>query len=182
MIGDATSLDSEALLRDRVASLEAELATAKLQTAELLAERDRLREAYRHLELQVELQRRRLFVAKAERIDTEQLELEFAATLAKLNEIAGQLPASVLEELGSPDGTKKPRRKPSGRRDLRDDDLPEERIVLVNAAFEGKADRIGTEETCQVMWRRGGPVRVVTVRIEPRSIRKPRRANRSSWR
>jgi transposase len=169
VIGDAKSLDSEALLRDRVATLEAELAATRLRADELLAERDRLREAYRHLELQVELQRRRLFVAKAERIDTEQLELEFAATLAKLNEIAGKLPASVLEELGSPDGNKKkPKRSPTGRRDLRDEDLPEERIVLVDPVFEGTAERIGTEETCQVKWRRGGPVRVVTVRIKYR--------------
>lgn len=169
MIGNAKSLDSETLLRDRVATLEAELAAAKTQAAELLAERDRLREAYRHLELQVELQRRRLFVAKAERIDTQQLEIEFAATLAKLNEIAGQLPASVLEELGSPDGTKKKtKRSPTGRRNLRDEDLPEERIVLVDPACEGTAECIGTEETCQIMWRRGGPVRVVTVRTKYR--------------
>lgn len=93
MIGDAKPLGSEALLRDRIAILEAELAASQSRADQLLAERDRLREAYRHLELQVELQRRRLFVAKAERIDTAQLELEFAATLAKLNEIAGQLPA-----------------------------------------------------------------------------------------
>ena len=167
MIGEAR-LDSEALLRDRVARLEVELAATRLRADELLAERDRLREAYRHLELQVELQRRRLFIAKAERIDTEQLELEFAATLAKLNEIAGQLPASVLEALGSPDGNKKPKRSPTGRRDLRGENLPEERIVLADPAFEGTSERIGTEETCQVMWRRGGPVRVVTVRIKYR--------------
>ena len=173
MIGDATSLDREARLRDRVATLEAELAASKLHAAELLAERDRLREAYRHLELQVELQRRRLFVAKAERIDTEQLELEFAATLAKLNEIAGQLPADVLEDLGSPGGVKKPKRSPTGRRDLRTDDLPEERIVVIDPAFEGTTERIGAEETCQVMWRRGGPVRVVTVRIKYRPTPSP---------
>ena len=170
MIGQAKSLGSEARLRDRVAALEVELAATKLRADELLAERDRLREAYRHLELQVELQRRRLFVAKAERIDTKQLELEFAATLAKLNEIAGQLPADVLEQLGSPGGTAKPKRKPTGRRDLRDVELPEERIVIVDGACEGTATRIDTEETCQVMWRRGGLVRVVTVRIKYRSV------------
>lgn len=175
MIGDAKSLDSKALLRDRIAFLEAELTATRSRADQLLAERDRLREAYRHLELQVELQRRRLFVAKAERIDTAQLQLEFAATLAKLNEIAGQLPADLLEELGSPGGTEKPKpkRKPTGRRDLRDEDLPEERIILVDAACERTAERIGTEETCQIMWRRGGPVRVVTVRIKYRQSTSP---------
>jgi transposase len=170
VIGSAKSVGGEARLRDRVAALEAELAAAKLRADELMAERDRLREAYRHLELQLELQRRRLFVAKAERIDTKQLELEFAATLAKLNKLAEQLPADVLEKLGSPGGTKKPKRKPTGRRDLRDVDLPEERIVIVDPACEGIAARIDTEETCQIMWRRGGAVRVVTVRIKYCSV------------
>jgi hypothetical protein len=170
VIGNATSVGGEARLRDRVATLEAELAATKLRADELMAERDRLREAYRHLELQLELQRRRLFVAKAERIDTKQLELEFAATLAKLNKIAEQLPKDVLEKLGSPGGTKKPKRKPTGRRDLRDVDLPEERIVIVDPACEGTAVQIDTEETCQIMWRRGGLVRVVTVRIKYCSV------------
>lgn len=170
VIGSAKSVGGEARLRDRVAALEAELAAAKLRADELMAERDRLREAYRHLELQLELQRRRLFVAKAERIDTKQLELEFAATLAKLNKLAEQLPTDVLEKLGSPGGTKKPKHKPTGRRDLRDVDLPEERIVIVDPACEGIAARIDTEETCQIMWRRGGAVRVVTVRIKYCSV------------
>jgi len=170
VIGNATSVGGEARLRDRVAALEAELAATKLRADELMAERDRLREAYRHLELQLELQRRRLFVAKAERIDTKQLELEFAATLAKLNKIAEQLPKDVLEKLGSPGGTKKPKRKPTGRRDLRDVDLPEERIVIIDPACEGTAVQIDTEETCQIMWRRGGLVRVVTVRIKYCSV------------
>ena len=47
------------------------------------AERDRLREAYDALTREVELARRRLIVAKAERVDTTQLELEFAAKLAR---------------------------------------------------------------------------------------------------
>ena len=91
MISDGKSVDSEAELRDHVARLKSDLAAARAHSAELIAERDLLREAYRQLELQVQLQRRRLFVAKAERIDTQQLEIEFAATLAKLNEIAATL-------------------------------------------------------------------------------------------
>jgi transposase len=172
VISEAKPVDSEAELRNRVARLEADLAASHVRSAELTAERDLLREAYRQLELQVQLQRRRLFVAKAERIDTKQLEIEFAATLAKLNELAAQLPADVLEQLGSSDGTNKDNRKkhkPTGRRNLRDEDMPEERIVLVDPACEGTAEPIGTEETCQIMWRRGGPVRVVTVRSKYRS-------------
>ena len=56
-----------------------------------VAERDRLREGYRQLQLEVELARRRLVVAKAERVDTRQLYLEFATKLRELDTLAGQL-------------------------------------------------------------------------------------------
>lgn len=178
MISDVESLDS-ATLRERVKVLERELAESKTRVDELAAERDRLREGYRHLELQLELQRRRLFIAKAERVDTADLQLEFAETLAKLNAIAGELsPTGRPEDFvpGEPAATppddkpsKDPKTSPTGRRKLRDLDLPEERIELRDPLLEGKAECIGTEETCQMMWRRGGPVRVVTVRFKYRS-------------
>jgi hypothetical protein len=37
-----------------------------------------------------------------------------------------------------------------GHRDLRDVDLPEAHIVIVDPACEGTAIRIDTEETCQI--------------------------------
>ena len=52
-------------------------------------------------------------------------------------------------------------------------ELPEERIVLVDPLCDGTAEPIGAEETCQIMWRRGGPVRVVTVRTKYRSAVSP---------
>src|SRR5688572_8282774 len=64
-----TSTSSDAL-RARVAALEQELAATK-------SERDKLREAYRNVQLELELMKRRLYVAKAERVDVSQLELEF---------------------------------------------------------------------------------------------------------
>src|SRR5215470_14296357 len=77
----------EALVAAQQAALEAE--RARRTDAE--AERDRLREAYEALTREVELARRRLVVAKAERIDTTQLELEFAAKLAALDALAGKV-------------------------------------------------------------------------------------------
>ena len=165
MLDDAASLDRDAL-RDRVAALEAALAASKREAAEARDERDRLREAYRHLQLELELQRRRLYVAKAERIDTAQLDLEFAATLAKLEHVAEQLGEDddrADDEPSSPNG---PRRRPTGRRTLRDLPVPEERIVMIDPLLDGKAERIGAEETAQMVWRRGGMVRLVTVRIK----------------
>ena len=74
------------------AALEAEHAALEVERelrAAAEAERDRLREAYEALKVQVELAHRRLVIAKAERVDTTQLELEFAATLAELDKLAG---------------------------------------------------------------------------------------------
>jgi hypothetical protein len=46
----------------------------------ITTERDNLRKAYRQLMEQFELLKRRIFIAKAERIDATQLELEFEKT------------------------------------------------------------------------------------------------------
>jgi chromosome segregation ATPase len=110
---ETTSSDSEleAALR-RIAELEAALTSTTSQLsstasrlatatetlskttaalASITAERDKLRRAYEQLEAQLELSRRRIFLAKAERIDTQQLELEFAETQAKLVQLASEL-------------------------------------------------------------------------------------------
>src|ERR1043165_6874124 len=81
------------------------------------AERDRLREAYEALTREVELARRRLIVAKAERIDTTQLELEFAAKLAALDELAGKVDDDEAGEAPKPERDRA--KKKHGRRDLR---------------------------------------------------------------
>lgn len=46
--------------------------------------------------------------------------------------------------------------KPTGRRDLSMLDLPEERIEITDPALEGKARRLGFEESRELRWRRGG--------------------------
>jgi transposase len=159
----------------RIAELEATLTstTATLSKtsaalATVTAERDKLRHAYERLKGQLELLRRRIFLAKAERIDTRQLELEFAETKAKLDKLAKELDTGDAPEgtsdndddNGRPSRTKKPR----GRRDLRALDMPEERVEILDPALEGKFERIGFEETCLLGRRRGGPVRIVMAR------------------
>ena len=176
MFDDATSLEPAAL-HARVVALEAQLVATKREADAYRDERDRLREAYRHLQLELELQRRRLFVAKAERIDTAQLDLEFAATLAKLEEVAGRLGEDQAAPGAEPPPAK-PKRRPTGRRTLRDLDVPEERIVIVDPLLDGKAARMGAEETCQMVWRRGGMIRLVTVRIKYHPAGMPTEADR----
>ncbi len=177
MIEDARGSTSEALAA-RVAELEAALAKAEARADEerkradeISAERDRLRESYRHLQLEVELMRRRLVLAKAERVDTTQLELEFAAKLRELDRLAGLAPSGAADpEVGDgPEpsgGSKKSKTKPKGRRRLSELDVPEERIELTDPALEGTAERVGTEDSYKLMWRRAGYVRLVVARVK----------------
>jgi len=130
----------------------------------LSAERDRLRAAHRQLQLEKEMLRRRIFVAKAERVDTHQLELEFGQKQAALVELDERLGPALNPER-SPEkpaaSPPKPKSKPTGRRDLRTLPIPEERYELLDPELEGTAERIDFEESYQLGWRKGGPVRIV---------------------
>lgn len=188
-VGTTTSREVEETLRRRIAELEAALTstTSQLSSTEsqlatttetlsktsvalatVTAERDKLRRAYEQLKAQLELLRRRIFLAKAERIDTRQLEIEFAETQAKLVKLATELgepaAASGMELAGS-DGGRPTRPKPKGRRKLEELNLPEERVVIEDPSLEGVAERIGFEETYHAGYRRGGPVRIVKARV-----------------
>jgi transposase len=175
---ESATADRQQLV-DRVAHLEAAL-------ARVTAERDKLRRAYEQLQQQLELLRRRIFVAKAERIDVTQLEMEFAETRAKLDALATQIAAdavpaphdTTLVDLGTetpPPSTMRP--KPSGRRKLAAQDMPEERVEIFDPVHEGQAERIGFEESYKVRYRRGGYVRVVvaraTYKTEPSAASRP---------
>lgn len=164
--------------QDRISTLEAALAALAVErerVVELTQERDRLRASHEQLRLELELLRRRIFIAKAERVDTRQLELEFAATLAALDKLSGGSPKEI--EASSADSRPVSRRKtrPRGRRNLRELALEEERIELRDALFEklvaeGKAEPCGFEESCKVGWKRGGMRRVVIARAKYRVV------------
>lgn len=148
-------------LRDalrRVAELEAALSKTSAALVTVTAERDKLRHAYEQLKGQLELLRRRIFLAKAERIDTMQLEIEFAETKAKLDRLAKELGADDLAEgasdndndtsVGNDDGRPaQTKKKSTGRRDIALLDIPEERVEILDTALEGKAERIGFENS-----------------------------------
>jgi hypothetical protein len=134
------------------------------------AERDQLREAYEALKIQVELAHRRLVIAKAERIDTTQLELEFAATLAELDKLAGLIEPetdATGDEGGAAGG--RPKRRRRQRCDLHKV-VGEERIEIPDPIYEGKFERIGAEEeAAKLKWRPGGLFRVVIARLKYRT-------------
>jgi transposase len=151
--------------RARIAELEAELVAVK-------AERDLLRASHERLRLELDLLRRRIFVAKAERVDTAQLEMEFAEKLAALDHLGA---LAELEGEGSNVRSPRPRPKPTGRRNLKKAALEEERVEIVDPLFEklvatGKAERIGFEESCKLAYKRGGMRRLIIARVKYRSV------------
>lgn len=69
---------------ERILKLEAALEAERQRAQALEKERDVLRASHERLRLELELMRRRMFLAKAERVDTDQLKLEFAEKLRAL--------------------------------------------------------------------------------------------------
>lgn len=164
---------------------EQERAQLISRIAELEAERDRLRASHERLRQELELFKRRLFIAKAERIDTRQLELEYAQKLRELDHLAGTLglgkePVVEDDEDASPasDGKRRGKRKGNrgtGRRDLRVLPLEEERIEIPDPHLEalvaeGKVSRHGFEETCKIGHKRGGKRRIVIARVRYKTV------------
>src|SRR4051812_28365592 len=100
----ASAANTDARIAELEAALETERtrAVAEHARAEALEkERDALRASHERLRLELELMRRRMFVAKAERVDTAQLKMEFAEKLRALDQVAGTLGMGVRgEEVG----------------------------------------------------------------------------------
>jgi transposase len=172
-----------ATLQAALAAERAALAESRTQVDQLSRENEQLRASHERLRQQLELLRRRIFIAKAERVDSSQLELEFATKLAAYDVLSGQLANESAPVTGpgtSPNTTtssKGGRPKPKGRRDLSQLDIPEQRIeitdpVLDKLVSEGKAERIGFEESYKLAWQRGGHRRLVIARAKYRTVTK----------
>jgi len=155
----------------RITELESALTMVKAERDAVTAERDRLRSAYEHLLREMALLKRRIFAAKAERVDTTQLALEFAEKLAELDRLGG-LAAAASAPPEPPE--RRPRRKSTGRRDLKQLPLEEMRVEVTDPLFEelvaqGKAERIGYEESCELAYKRGGMRRLVVAKVKYRA-------------
>ena len=175
----------EALVRRMQGELAAtteKLAAATGKIASITSERDNLRRAYRQLMEQFELLKRRIFIAKAERVDATQLELEFEKTKKKLDALAQQLGGNAAEAAASDgsDDPETPGSRPSGkpparaktagkgRRNLADrDDLPQRRIEIRDPESEKSGGTcIGWEESYKLGYQRPQAVRVVLARAK----------------
>jgi len=167
--------DAELAERDaKLAARDEQLAALAADKQAVESERDRLRRAYEQLKEELLLVKRRLFVAKAERVDTTQLELEFAELSKQLDALAGAVPDA--DEDGDDEApARKRKRRPKGRRNLADADLPEVTVEIADELFEqlvadGKAERIGAETSYKLGYERGGYRRIAMQRIKYRAI------------
>lgn len=161
----------------RIAELEAALAVANSKLVAMTKERDALRAAHARLREELELLKRRIFLAKAERVDTAQLEMEFAEKLRQLDTLAGTLGDDTTGESSDDDDDddetdkKDKKKKSTGRRDLKKLLLEEERVEIPDPVYEqlveqGKATRIDFEESCKLAYKRGGMRRLVIARAK----------------
>jgi transposase len=155
--------------RQRIAQLERDLAEVRSQLQDTQGALSRLRQAYTRALEQLQLLRRRLFVAKAERVDTRAEQLAFDTMFAQVHTLEKALEAAEQNTASSDsDGggarKDKPTRKPKGRRDLDESALPERRVEILDPELEGRAERIGFEESSRLGYERGGMRRIVVAR------------------
>jgi transposase len=178
-----TLANEVASLRGENASLRDELVKAKDSLANL-----RLR--YRQLLEELYLLKRRLVVAKAERVDdVTGAQLAFDLLLVEkqaIEKVLGAAPSEGIQQDLSSSPEQQPRdRKPTtpkGRRDLSKCNLPEVRVELPDPEFEGKAERIGVEESSKVAFERGGYRRLVLARIVYKEPMSQDESRPSQWR
>lgn len=167
-----------------VAELQTLLAAERMRIAELERERDNLRASHERLRQELELWKRRLFIAKAERADNEkQLKLEFAEKLRQLDALAGTLGIAQDDDAtpdeqpardGKPRG-KRARNRGTGRRDLRSLPLEEERVEIADPHLdtlvsEGKCVRHGFEERVTIAHKRASKRRVIIARVRYKTV------------
>lgn len=108
-------LASMAALKAQLDAERAASVTAAQRIAELERERDNLRSAHERLRQELELLKRRIIIAKAERPeDVDQLELEFAEKMRAIEQAAGTL--GMAKERPASEKTPASDSKPRGKR------------------------------------------------------------------
>jgi len=195
-VGTRTHAPLPSTVEELRALVMAERASFAQQVSQLEQERDTLRTSYELALQELALLKRRLFIAKAERVDTTQLQLEFADKLERIERLAGTLGIAVgdvravASDEQSPvdeaDGSKakakdgklrggRTRNRGTGRRDLRELPLPEERVELTDPHLEqlvaeGKVVRHGFDDSYKLAYRRGGKVRLRIARVRYKAV------------
>lgn len=179
-------------LDERVRQLEALLkaeqdrAAVEREQREALAEKHsfaerllaELKKNYALLQQEHELLRRRVFEAKAERLDPKQLELELEKTKTELEALREQIEKTTGTKLEdeAPGAPSRTRNRPTGRRRLDSTELPTEELVVTDPEMEalvaqGLAEVVGSDNSTRMKRRRGCTICLVTKRITYRSTK-----------
>lgn len=159
----------EALLaaeQDRALAEREKREIAEEQRALAVNQLEELRRSYAILQQAYELLRRRIFEAKAERIDPTQLELELVQTKAALDAMQSKLEEAAAAASGasqSPPAPPPPKGKTRGRRNLDELELPVEHVEITDPAMEllvasGEAVVVGADASSSLKHRRGSMI------------------------
>jgi transposase len=155
---------------ERIAQFECDKARLAQTLQEAESSLARLRRAYTHALEQLQLLRHGLFVAKAERTPAHADQLAFDAMFVQVQQIQEAIQAAE-QDPGEEDSTspnkhhdRNNKKKPKGRRNLSQANLPERRVEILDPDLEGKAERIGFEESFRLGYERGGMRRIVAAR------------------
>jgi transposase len=168
-------------LEAQLEQTKSELEKTKNELEKTKGDLEKIRRAYQRVLEELALMRKRLFSAKAERKDATAEQLVFEGLLAEAalleaalkaaeqaqKEQAEQKDQEAPEGPAAPEPPKKedePRPKPKGRRNLEESKLPVVRVEITDPEFEGKAERIGFEESSRLGFERGGARRIVVAR------------------
>jgi hypothetical protein len=167
---DAMHAESSRAFDVRVAALESENASLRGELARAHDALASLRARYQQVLEELHLIKRRLYVAKAERLDdVADAQLAFDKLSTEVKALEKVLDATERHDGISPppppNRSRKPSTKPTGRRNLSDFDLPEVRVEIPDPELEGKFERIGFDERSHVGYERGGRRRVVCARV-----------------
>jgi transposase len=183
--GASSSLAEQlAQTQSELAQTREALAQARQALLTAQSEYEKLKRSYDRLLEELAIAKKRLVVAKAERKDTtaEQLVLDGLLTEAALLKTALDAAAQAKQEeqeeqakahgsstgaegaASTPPAPPGKTNKPKGRRNLALASLPEERVELFDETLEGKAERVGFEESFRLGRLIGGMCRIVVAR------------------
>ena len=178
------SLDERVRQLEALLKAERDRAVHEREQREALAEKHSftervladLKKNYALLQQEHELLRRRVFEAKAERIDSKQLELELEKTKTELDAMREQIEHATGTKLDDETDSPKTRtrNRPTGRRRLDPASLPTEEIVITDPEMEalvaeGVAEITGSDDSTRMKRRRGCTICLVTKRITYRT-------------
>lgn len=185
---DAVIAEKDAKIRELEALLAAERDRAQHEREQRIAleeqhgfatrQLEELRKSYTLLQQELELQRRRIFEAKAERVDSKQLELELEKTKAELDRVRAEIEAATGTALDAetPPRGGRTRNKPTGRRRLDPTAMPTEELIVRDPAMEalvaaGEAEVVGSDDSTRIKRRRAATICLITKRLTYRSTK-----------